>query len=395
MVAAAAGQPSGEASQQTYASLLRSSTEERRPVSLKPLTYLHGEPRVIWDQSEVEQIIVNENLQYVVVGKFSHRWSDIQELRRLIPKQCELKGECNRGLLTNRYVLIRATLMEDYINLLSKPIFYIAQQNWSYPMRTLKWDPMFDPEEETSTTIAWISFPSLPPNFFGNETLFSMAAAVGKPLQVDMAMKNKTRPSCARVKVEVDLLSELPKRISIGMRQPNGNVQEKWIKIKYDYIPKYCTTCMIQGHDEKQCYVNHPDLHPARQKEKTMEIEKWQEKRGHVKKKTNQVWNKVGVTTTNKYDAFQEKDEDYVDTEQQENIKRYGSRMGQRRNKHITKEVDEDEGLNENINYINEVGDLSPRHVDGLKKGIRKGKYIIPLQVRTRSNKESILAIDQ
>ncbi|KAH0689149.1 hypothetical protein KY289_016507 [Solanum tuberosum] len=390
-------------------------------------------------------------------------------------------------------------------------------------MRTLKWDLMFDPEEETSTAIAWISFPSLPPNVFGNETLFSMAAAVEKPLQVDMAMKNQTRPSCARVKVEADLLSELPKRISIGMRQPNGNVQEKWIKIKYDYIHKYCTTCMIQGHDEQQCYVNHPDLHPARQKEKTMEIgenkakegtelggtmekresvgierrvegyndkfhEKWQEKRGRMKKKTNQVWNKVGVTTTNKYDAFQEKDEDYMDTEQQENIveqvgitkqwvnetfyetsKKLAKEDNQNRGNHkegnerntimevgveidtesqevrITdgptkeqthhqgdsgqgtrdtsdmpmvvvgthiqhtpgrielanfrnehsQEVDEDEGLNENINYINIVGDLSPRHVDSLKKGIKKGKSIIPLQVRTMSNKESILAIDQ
>uniref|UniRef100_M1CJN7 Uncharacterized protein n=1 Tax=Solanum tuberosum TaxID=4113 RepID=M1CJN7_SOLTU len=64
------------------------------------------------------------------------------------------------------------------------------------------------------------------------------------------------------------------------------------------------------------------------------------------------------------------------------------------RNEH-SQEVDEDEGLNENINYINIVGDLSPRHVDSLKKGIKKGKSIIPLQVRTMSNKESILAIDQ
>ncbi|WMV09736.1 hypothetical protein MTR67_003121 [Solanum verrucosum] len=241
----AAGQPSGEVGQQTYASLLRSSTVERRPVSLKPITYLHSEPRVEWDQLEVEQMIVNENLQYAVVGKFSYGWPDIRELRRLIPKQCDLKGECNVGLLTNIYVLIRATLLEDYVNLLSKPVFYITHQNGSYPMRTLKWDPMFDLEEETSTTIAWISFPSLPPNFFGKETMFSMAPAVGKPLQVDMVTKNQTRPSCARVKVEVDLLGEFPKRISIGMRQPNGEVQEKWIKIKYDYMPKYCTTCLI------------------------------------------------------------------------------------------------------------------------------------------------------
>ncbi|KAG5575875.1 hypothetical protein H5410_056009 [Solanum commersonii] len=42
-------------------------------------------------------------------------------------------------------------------------------------MRTLKWDPMFDPKEETSTTIAWIYFPALPPNFFVKEVVFSLA----------------------------------------------------------------------------------------------------------------------------------------------------------------------------------------------------------------------------
>ncbi|KAK6775871.1 hypothetical protein RDI58_026872 [Solanum bulbocastanum] len=35
-----------------------------------------------------------------------------------------------------------------------------------YLMRTLKWDPCFDLVEETSTTSAWISFPSLPPILF-------------------------------------------------------------------------------------------------------------------------------------------------------------------------------------------------------------------------------------
>ncbi|WMV25697.1 hypothetical protein MTR67_019082 [Solanum verrucosum] len=42
---------------------------------------------------------------------------------------------------------------------------------------------MFDPEKETSRAIAWISFPALPPIFFVKEVVFSLAAAVGKPLQ--------------------------------------------------------------------------------------------------------------------------------------------------------------------------------------------------------------------
>ncbi|KAG5579478.1 hypothetical protein H5410_050105 [Solanum commersonii] len=46
-------------------------------------------------------MILNENLQYTVMGKFSYGWPDIQELRKLILKQCELKGEVNIGLLSN------------------------------------------------------------------------------------------------------------------------------------------------------------------------------------------------------------------------------------------------------------------------------------------------------
>ncbi|WMV08972.1 hypothetical protein MTR67_002357 [Solanum verrucosum] len=212
---------------------------------------------------------VNEDLEYAVVGKFSYGWPNIQELWKIIPKQCELKGDVNIGLLCNRYVLIRASTMEDYINLLSKSMFYIAHRNWYYPMRTFKWDPLFDPEEETSIAIVWISLPALPPNIFDRETIFSLAAAVGKPLQVDLATSNKTRQSCARVKVEVDLLSDFPKRVNVGIKKKTGEIVEKWIDIKYDYLPKYCKSCKLHGHNEKECFVLHLELY---QKEDDNEI---------------------------------------------------------------------------------------------------------------------------
>ncbi|XP_016546560.2 uncharacterized protein LOC107846788 [Capsicum annuum] len=190
---------------------------------------------------------------------------DIQDLKRLIPKQYELKGECNIDLLSNRHVLIRVSQLEDYIHLLSKPTFYINHRDWSYEIRTLKWDPMFNSGEKTTTTIAWISFPSLPPNLFGKETVFPLALAVERPLQVDLAMKNQTRPSYARVKVEVDLLGEFPTCINVGVKKQNKEVSEKWITIKYDYVPKYCKTFMIQGHNEQQCYMEHPELYPKKE----------------------------------------------------------------------------------------------------------------------------------
>ncbi|KAH0651959.1 hypothetical protein KY284_031871 [Solanum tuberosum] len=76
-----------------------------------------------------------------------------------------------------------------------------------------------------------------------------MAKEVGKPLHVDMATKNKSRPSCAKIKVEVDLLRDFPKRINVGvMKASSGEIISKWINIKYDYMPKYCKTCKLQGH---------------------------------------------------------------------------------------------------------------------------------------------------
>lgn len=66
---------------------------------------------VQWEQAEVDQMIINENLQFAVTSKFSYGWPEITNLRRLIPKYCELKGECKVGLLSSRYILIHASLL--------------------------------------------------------------------------------------------------------------------------------------------------------------------------------------------------------------------------------------------------------------------------------------------
>ncbi|KAH0658204.1 hypothetical protein KY289_026952 [Solanum tuberosum] len=69
MTTTAASQPLMEADYQTCASLFRSTAGEVKSLPLKPISYQHGEPKVIWDQSEIEQMIINEDLQYAVVEK--------------------------------------------------------------------------------------------------------------------------------------------------------------------------------------------------------------------------------------------------------------------------------------------------------------------------------------
>lgn len=64
-----------------------------------------------------------------------------------------------------------------------------------------------------------------------------------------MATKNPTRPSCAKVKVEADLLAEIPQRIKISKEDDvTMELKSKWIKIQYEYLSKNCLECCLQDH---------------------------------------------------------------------------------------------------------------------------------------------------
>lgn len=82
----------------------------------------------------------------------------------------------------------------------------------------------------------------------------SIASAVGKPLAVDKATQDRTRPSTARVKVLLDLLDKHPKKVKIHIVDyKSGKLVDHYQDIKYDNLPKFYTCCKHQGHDEKSC----------------------------------------------------------------------------------------------------------------------------------------------
>lgn len=63
----------------------------------------------------------------------------------------------------------------------------------------------------------WISFPSRTIHYFDKHSLFSILNPVGRPLFLDSAAAVCTRPSVARVCVEVDLLKPICKRIWVAV----------------------------------------------------------------------------------------------------------------------------------------------------------------------------------
>jgi len=232
------------------------------PIPMKQLSYNNGIPILVWTEEEVDRMNILEDLQYAVIGKFSYGWPELEELRTILPHQCNIKGECKIGLLRNRHILIRLDQKADFINLMSKSIYYtLAKDGYSYSMRPQIYDAKFKVDEETTQAMAWISFPDLKPTYFVREALFSLATAVGKPLQLDMATINKTRPSCARVKVQVDIRGEFPKFVEMEIiNEATKESRLENVKIQYDMLPKYCKQCKVQGHEDEACRNLHPEL---------------------------------------------------------------------------------------------------------------------------------------
>lgn len=195
-----------------------------------------------------------EDLQYTVIEKISYDWPELEELRTILPHQCNIMGECKIDLLRNQHILIRLDQHAIFINLMSKNIYYIlAKDIYSYFMRPLIYDVKFKVEVETTQAMTWISFPDQKPTYFVKEALFSLATVVGKPLHLDMATINKTRPSCARVKVQVDLLCDFPKHVEmeiINAAKKKSRLEK--VKIQYYMLPKYCKQCkdMMMKHAE-------------------------------------------------------------------------------------------------------------------------------------------------
>ncbi|KAH0722504.1 hypothetical protein KY289_005548 [Solanum tuberosum] len=152
--------------------------------------------------------------------------------------------------------------MEDYIKLLSKTSYYvIAKDGIAYQMRPFIYDANFKPSEETTKATTWICFPDLLPTLFVKEVLFTLASVVRKPLQLDLETINKTHPSCARVKVQVDLLTEKPEFVQMQLEDENTlENRVVTVKIQYASLLVYCKKCKLQGHGEEECRVLHPEL---------------------------------------------------------------------------------------------------------------------------------------
>ncbi|KAG5628118.1 hypothetical protein H5410_013336 [Solanum commersonii] len=115
--------------------------------------------------------------------------------------------------------------------------------------------------------VVWISLPRLLPNLFAKRSLLSRASAVGKPIGIEKATQDKTRPSTTRVKVILDLMGKHPKRMRLQyMDEQTGHNENSCrliLKKNQDNNHKYDVVVgeeQFNGEKFKVAYANNNDI---------------------------------------------------------------------------------------------------------------------------------------
>ncbi|WMV51005.1 hypothetical protein MTR67_044390 [Solanum verrucosum] len=111
------------------------------------------------------------------------------------PSTYTKKSDGKLPLKLKLVIYVHGEPTEDFVEVYSRAVSFITIKekgmNNQYQCRIQCWTPWFNPKEETSIALAWISFSSLSTQMFAREALFSLASAVGTPLQVDKGHKEE------------------------------------------------------------------------------------------------------------------------------------------------------------------------------------------------------------
>ncbi|PKU79759.1 hypothetical protein MA16_Dca010987 [Dendrobium catenatum] len=91
--------------------------------------------------------------------------------------------------------------------------------------------------------------------FFNPKVLHALGSIFGYPLQIDQATAIRTRPSVARVLVEVDISKKHAKEIWVGSKA-YGYLQ----RVELEKVSYFCSHCKIHGHATSECFKLHSDL---------------------------------------------------------------------------------------------------------------------------------------
>ncbi|XP_071928074.1 uncharacterized protein [Coffea arabica] len=215
------------------------------PIKIQHVSVYKGEAAVIFSREDVDKLAAP--FRWTLVGKFSHGRPSLEDTRKFF-SSLNLKDQVSIGLMDYRHVLIKCTAEVDFIRIWMRGIWQLGK----YPMRVFRWTREFHVHKESSLAPVWVDLPNLPIHYFDKHSLFSILSPVGRPLFLDSATAAGTRPSVARVCVEIDVSKQVVPRVWIAVEGESGF----WQKIVPENLPSYCSYCWRLGHLSVDCKKN-------------------------------------------------------------------------------------------------------------------------------------------
>ncbi|KAL0918420.1 hypothetical protein M5K25_010427 [Dendrobium thyrsiflorum] len=207
-----------------------------------------GLPALIISDEELSALAAP--FDFALVGKFPGNRPSIDAIRKFF-FNLKLNGEVSVTVLNPRNVLIKLVNDFDYCRIFAHRSYFV---NNCY-MKVVKWSPNLDVEVDSPIVPIWISFPHLRPHLFSACILSGLGSLFGRTLKSDTATAFGSRPSVARILVELDVTKKFPDKIWVG--SPNsGYVQS----VVFDDIPHFCTHCSSLGHLIENCKILHPNI---------------------------------------------------------------------------------------------------------------------------------------
>ncbi|KAL0904564.1 hypothetical protein M5K25_026691 [Dendrobium thyrsiflorum] len=232
---------SSPAQSRSFAEVLSSGSVSGESLPTLTQGVFNGFPAVLLSDEEVLKLA--SPYQFTLVGKFGLRRPNLDSIRNFFGN-LKLSGFFSVGLLDSRHVAIQLSNDLDYSRVFARRSYFIN----ACQMRILKWTPFFDIHEESPIVPVWISFPNLRLHFFNPKVLHALGST-------DQATASRTRPSVARVLVEIDITKNHTKEIWVGSKA-FGYLQ----KVEFENFPEFCSHCKMHGHALQHCFKLHPNL---------------------------------------------------------------------------------------------------------------------------------------
>ncbi|VFQ73495.1 unnamed protein product [Cuscuta campestris] len=242
-----------------------------------------GCPLVSFSKEEVEAL--SNRFKFALIGRFRRR-PPIAVVKNFLIR-LGLIGGFTVGELNSNSILINFEQDEDYQR-------FFLRKSWTLGkdiMVVTKWSPNLRPDEDSPIVPVWVTIPNLPIHLHDQKALFCITSKLGKPLKVDNATLNFSRPKAARVCIEIDVSKNRHQKIHVKHID-----DDLFFQVLYEDPPSFCDSCQRLGHNATICKgASQPEIpvgnqppagtvQPRKDKGKLIENE-WinvQRKRRHV-----------------------------------------------------------------------------------------------------------------